>query len=53
MVFHAQLAEEETNGKKVKKVPYMQNSMVADTFLDFQAYIFPLLAKPRDGKFPR
>jgi hypothetical protein len=34
--------------KKENKMPFRQNSLVAATFLDFQANIFPLLFKPRD-----
>ena len=35
-----------------KNIPFRQNVVVAATFLDFQANIFPLLFKPMDRKFP-
>jgi hypothetical protein len=38
--------------KKEKNIPFRQNVVVAVTFLDFQANIFPLLFKPKGGKFP-
>jgi hypothetical protein len=37
--------------RKKKNMPFRQNSVVAATFLDFQANIFPLLFKPIDKNF--
>jgi hypothetical protein len=34
--------------RKKKNMPFRQNVVVAATFLDFQANIFPLLFKPND-----
>jgi uncharacterized paraquat-inducible protein A len=42
----------EEKRKKEKKMPFGQNDLVAATFLDFQANIFPLLLKPKDRRFP-
>jgi hypothetical protein len=36
-----------------KKMLFTQSAVVAATFLDFQANIFPLLFNPRDRKFPK
>jgi hypothetical protein len=35
-----------------KKTPFRQNAVVAATFLDFQAKIFPMLFKPKERKSP-
>jgi hypothetical protein len=37
--------------RKKKNMPFRQNVVVADTFLDFQANTFPLLFKPKGQKF--
>jgi hypothetical protein len=38
--------------KKEKNIPFVGNNGVKVNFLDFQANIFSLLFKPKDGKFP-
>jgi hypothetical protein len=37
--------------RKKKNMPFRQNVVVATTFLDFQANIFPLLFQPNNRKF--
>jgi hypothetical protein len=37
--------------ERKKNIAFRNNVVVAATFLDFQANIFPLLFKPRDRKF--
>jgi hypothetical protein len=38
--------------RKKKKMLFVENDVVKNNFLDFQANIFPLLFKPYDRKFP-